>query len=104
MGAIAKYLLFLTGVGARGAVLDHPYVRKKRNVAWLWCNLKLTPFKSTSFFNNNSYTMVTKKEKTETENKYEIFQKAYADANALLSRQFWKNYIILIFVSFFLGW
>ena len=40
--------------------------------------------------------MVTKKENTETENKYELFQKAYADANALVSRQlistiFWRK-------------
>ena len=28
MGGIAKYLLFLTGVG--GWFWDHPYVRKKR--------------------------------------------------------------------------
>ena len=31
--------------------------------------------------------MVTRKEKPEIEKKYEIFQKAYADANALVSRQ-----------------
>ena len=28
--------------------------------------------------------LLLRKEKTETENKYEIFQKAYANANALL--------------------
>ena len=47
--------------------------------------------------------MVTKKEKTEAEKKKEIFQKAYADANALLSRQFYQNYVSLIFVFFWGG-
>jgi hypothetical protein len=41
-----------------------------------------------------------RKEKTEIENKYEIFQKAFADANALLSRQFLKNDISLILYFF----
>ena len=31
--------------------------------------------------------MVAKKEKTDTENKCEIFQRGYAEANILLSRQ-----------------
>ena len=46
--------------------------------------------------------MVTKEEQNESENKYEIFQKAYADANALLSRQFLQNYISLIL--YFFSW
>ena len=36
---------------------------------------------------------LTKKEKIETENKYEIYQKASAYANALVWRQFWQNYV-----------
>ena len=40
--------------------------------------------------------MVTKKEKIETENKYEIFQKAYADANAIPYFKDNSNKIMLV--------
>ena len=33
MGVIAKYVIFLTWVGTRWGVLDHPYIRKKRRIA-----------------------------------------------------------------------
>ena len=33
MGVIAKYVIFLTWVGTRWEVLDHPYIRKKRRIA-----------------------------------------------------------------------
>jgi hypothetical protein len=92
VGGIAKYLMFL-----RWVVLDQPYVRKKKKVAscnlikyvpYNTCqssamfrincfqiNLKLTQFKSTSFFINNSYKMVTKKEKLTMKINMKYFKK-----------------------------
>ena len=76
VGGIAKYVLTIP---YRGGGLYHPYIRKKTEGCM---TLMLFESNTIQIFNNNSYTMVTKKEKTETENKQEIFQ------NTILSRQF----------------
>ena len=79
MSGIAKYLLFL---------LDHPCVRKTRKVAGLCCKLKIDTIQNDKLQQQFMHNGCQKGEKNETENKYEnkyeVFQKAYADANALL--------------------